>query len=170
MMRRMCSIYRLCRSCRPHPRWVTHLSLIVGLTMTGAVAASPAEVPVARYSSVQERPTPEQADPLAGVVTVSFPESVDSVGAAVAQALKTSGYRVADDAATYASRTVLFGLPLPQAHRMLGPIPLRMLLEMLAGPGHRLIEDPVHRLITFEGCSTSSTRPAANDPEQGRSE
>ena len=127
------------------------LSLIVSMTLAGAVAAAPAEIPVARYSSVQALPTPEQADPLAGVVSVSFPESVDSVGAAVVLALKTSGYRVADDAETEAVRTVLFGLPLPQAHRTLGPLPLRTLLETLAGPGHRL--------ITFERCDDSVSTP-----------
>ena len=170
MMRRMCPIYRLHRSCGHHPRWLAHLSLIVFTMLTIAVEASPAEIPVGRYSNVQAVPSPEQADPLAGVVTVSFPESVDSVGAAVALALKTSGYRVADDAETEAVRTVLFGLPLPQAHRTLGPLPLRTLLATLAGSGHRLIEDPVHRLITFEDCSTSSTRQTPNEPEQGRSE
>ena len=170
MMRRMCSIYRLCRSCRPHPRWVTHLSLIVGMTLTGAVAASPAEIPVARYSSVQALPTSEQADPLAGVVTISFPEPVDSVGAAVVLALRTSGYRVADDAATQVVRTALFALPLPEAHRMLGPLPLRTLLKTLAGPGHRLIEDPVHRLITFEKCGESSPSRILTESAWGRSE
>ena len=170
MMRRMCLIYRLCRRCSLHPRSVTHLSLIVGMILTGAVAASPAEIPVARYSSVQTLPTAEQADPLTAVAMVTFPESIDSVGAAVARALETSGYRVADDGATQVVRTMLFGLPLPQAHRTLGPLPLRTLLETLAGPGYRLIEDPVHRLITFDRCGESSSSRVPNESDRGRAE
>jgi type IV pili sensor histidine kinase/response regulator len=57
----------------------------------------------------------------------------------------------------------LFALPLPDAHRSLGPMPLQTALETLTGPAFRLVEDPVHRLLTFERChsieSTGSSIP-----------
>ena len=43
-------------------------------------------------------------------------------------------------------------LPLPAVHRNLGPMPVKRELETLAGPAFRLVEDPVHRLVTFERC------------------
>jgi conjugative transfer region protein (TIGR03748 family) len=170
-MQRMCPICRFSRSCHTYLRSAARFGLIVCATVSGTVAAvSQPEIPIARYSSVQALPTREQADPLAEVVTATFPVSVESVGAAVVQVLKASGYRIADDGATQAVRTVLFGLPLPQAHQTLGPLPLRTVLETLAGPGYRLIEDPVHRLITFDRCGESSLSRIPNESDRGRSE
>ena len=62
------------------------------------------------------------------------------------------GYRLAPEAAADASREVLLALPLPGPHRALGPMPVQTALETLAGPAFRLVEDPVHRLVTFERC------------------
>ena len=169
MMQPMRHTRRLRRSCCHHLTWLTRLSLIVAATCGGAASAvSPPEIPLARYSSVRALPTLEQADPLSEVVTITFPVSVKSVGMAVAEALKTSGYRIADDGATQVVRTALFGLPLPKAHQTLGPLPLRTLLEMLAGPGYRLIEDPVHRLITFDRCGGISSSRITNESDRGR--
>jgi type IV pili sensor histidine kinase/response regulator len=47
----------------------------------------------------------------------------------------------------------LFALPLPAVHHHLGPMTLREALETLAGPAFHLVQDPVHRLITFEQCA-----------------
>jgi len=171
-MQRMWPIVRTQCSSRRNPRPVARLSLLAGVMLSCAATATvpPPEIPVGRYSSVQALPTAAQADPLAAIVSVTVPESVDSVGAAVAQALESSGYRVADDAATQAARLALFALPLPNAHRVLGPLPLRTLLETLAGPGYRLIEDPVHRLISFERCGDISPHRTAHASEMGRPE
>ncbi len=138
-----------------HLRRIAHVGLIAVATLgcPAVAATNPIDVQVARYSSVRAVPTVVQTDPLADVVTIDFASLVESVGAAVAQLLKGSGYRIANDAATQSDRMTLFELPLPHAHRSLGPLPLRLLLQTLAGPGYRLIEDPVHRLITFERCS-----------------
>jgi len=172
MMQRMWPIVRTQRFSRRNVCPVARLSLLASVMLSCAAAATvpPPEIPVGRYSSVQALPTAAQADPLAAIVKLTFPESVDLVGAAVAQALKTSGYRVANDAATHAARSALFALPLPDVHRVLGPLSLRTLLETLAGPGYRLIEDPVHRLITFERCGDISPHRTAHASEMGRSE
>jgi type IV pili sensor histidine kinase/response regulator len=50
---------------------------------------------------------------------------------------------------------MLFGLPLPEAHRALGPMPLRLALTTLAGPAFVLVEDSVHRLVSFERCEAT---------------
>lgn len=113
------------------------------------------EMQVGRYSLLHTRPTVEQADLLSAIVTVRFPEPVRTVGEAVRHLLQDSGYRLADHRG--ASLTVLLGLSLPGVHRNLGPLTLRQALETLAGPVFRLVQDPVHRLVSFELCTSPAT-------------
>lgn len=117
--------------------------------------ANAAEVTVARYSTVQLAPSLAQRDPLAAPVVSVLPASVTRIGEAVETLLGPSGYRLASPLAAEAERAELLDLPLPEAHRMLGPLPLRTALAILAGPAFRLVEDPVHRLISFERCDQS---------------
>ena len=120
-----------------------------------ALEASAAEVTVARYSTVQPAPSMAQRDPLAAPVVSVLPASVTRIGEAVETLLGPSGYRLASTFAAEAERAELLDLPLPEAHHMLGPLPLRTALAILAGPAFRLVEDPVHRLISFERCDQS---------------
>ena len=83
---------------------------------------------------------------------IMFPVDVVTVGDALATALYSSGYRLAATEEADASRDILMPLPLPDAHRRLGPMPLRLALQTLAGPAWRLLEDPVYRLVAFERC------------------
>jgi len=117
-----------------------------------ALEASAAEVTVARYSTVQPAPSMAQRDPLAAPVVSVLPASVTRIGEAVETLLGPSGYRLASTFAAEAERAELLDLPLPEAHRTLGPLPLRTALAILSGPAFTLVEDPVHRLISFERC------------------
>lgn len=134
--------------------------VMVGLTSASTVLAD--EVQVGRYSTVRAAPTAAQANLLSALVTVAFPPSVTTVGQAVDHLLKPSGYRLAPQAFAEPSRTGLLGLPLPDAHRVLGPMSMQTALETLAGPAFRLVEDPVHRLVTFERCG--ATEPERSAP------
>ena len=79
-----------------------------------------------------------------------------------AQTLVVDRYTVLAATPTAAQQDLLGGidrimfpvdvLPLPDAHRRLGPMPLRLALQTLAGPAWRLLEDPVYRLVAFERC------------------
>jgi type IV pili sensor histidine kinase/response regulator len=128
--------------------------------MLGALLASleakAAEVTVARYSTVQPAPSMAQRDPLAAPVGSVLPASVTRIGEAVETLLGPSGYRLASPLAAEAERAELLDLPLPEAHRALGPLPLRTALAILAGPAFTLVEDPVHRLISFERCAQAT--------------
>jgi len=115
-------------------------------------AAHAAEVSVARYSTMQPMPSLAQRDLLAAPVVAVLPASVTRIGEAVETLLVPSGYRLSSPLAAAPERAELLNLPLPQAHRALGPLPLRTALAILAGPAFTLIEDPVHRLISFERC------------------
>lgn len=127
-----------------------HLPLAAACILGALLApleANAAEVTVARYSTVQRAPSLAQRDPLAAPVFSVLPASVTRIGEAIETLLGPSGYRLASPFAAE-----LLDLPLPEAHRTLGPLPLRTALAILAGPAFRLVEDPVHRLISFERC------------------
>lgn len=121
-----------------------------------SLEAKAAEVTVARYSTVQPAPSMAQRDPLAAPVVSVLPASVTRIGEAVETLLGPSGYRLASPLAAEAERAELLDLPLPEAHRALGPLPLRTALAILAGPAFTLVEDPVHRLISFERCAQAT--------------
>ena len=125
------------------------LALALLITVNAACAD---EVQVGRYATVQAVPTSAQVHLLLAMVRVQFPATVVSVGQAVERLLQPSGYRLASESAADPLRRTLLNLPLPEPHRMLGPMPLQVALETLAGPAFRLVEDPVHRLVSFERC------------------
>lgn len=114
-----------------------------------------AEVQVGRYSTLPAMPTVAQADLLATTITVSFPARIITVGEAVQYLLQRSGYRLATAPVIDPETADLLTLPLPAVHRHLGPITLTQALETLVGPAFRLIHDPVHRLISFELCTSA---------------
>ena len=153
------------------PRNFQPVLLVVFAVVGTFVAISPqlhaSEVQVGRYSVLRALPTVAQADLLSTTITVRFPERIQTVGEAVRYLLQRSGYRLADDHVANSATVKLLGLPLPAVHRNLGPIMLRQALETLVGPVFRLVQDPEHRLISFELC-TPVTR-AAHEPDSSLS-
>ena len=129
------------------------LLLIGGFALAPTVMANP--VTIARYSTIDPQPTEAQRDPLQATVTLSFPRGVKTVGQALQVALRDSGYRLAPSAAADPARETVLALPLPAVHRELGPMVLRSVLTTLVGPAYRLVEDPWHRLVSFERCIPS---------------
>ncbi len=111
------------------------------------------DVQVGRYSLFAATPTEAQVELLATTTTVRFPERIRTVGEAVRYLLQRSGYRLPTVESIGPDTVALFGLPLPAVHRSLGPMTLRDTLATLAGPAFYLVQDPVHRLITFERCA-----------------
>ena len=136
---------------------------VVGAYVTISPQLHASEVQVGRYSMLRALPTAAQADLLSTTITVRFPERIQTLGEAVRYLLQRSGYRLADDHVANSVTADLLGLPLPAVHRNLGPIMLRQALETLVGPVFRLVQDPEHRLISFELC-TPVTR-AAREPD-----
>jgi type IV pili sensor histidine kinase/response regulator len=122
------------------------------LGLVSSSVASAVEVQVGRYATLPALPTQAQIQLLSAIVNVAFPTSVMTVSQAVDHLLQPSGYRLSPQGTSEAIRATLLGLPLPEPHRVLGPMPLQTALETLAGPAFRLVEDPVHRLVSFERC------------------
>ena len=128
------------------------IACIVSLTLVNSPQAQVSEVQVGRYSMYSATPTVAQKELLSSLIKIQFPDRIQTVGEAVRHLLQGSGYRLAMAEVIEQDTLDLFTLPLPDAHRRLGPMPLQTALETLAGPAFRLIEDPVHRLLTFERC------------------
>ena len=70
--------------------------------------------------------------------------------------LAPSGYGLARVQAADPERAELLALPLPEVHRALGPMPLRLALQTLIGPVFTVVEDPLHRLVSFEWCDSQT--------------
>ena len=128
---------------------------VAGLGMAISPGVNAAEVQVGRYSTLPAMPTVAQADLLATTITVSFPARIVTVGEAVQYLLQRSGYRLAAGHVMASETADLLTLPLPAVHRHLGPITLKQAMETLVGPAFRLIHDPVHRLVSFELCTSA---------------
>ena len=136
-----------------HP--VTAIGICVAsLCAVASVNLQANDLQVGRYSLITATPTQAQAALLAATITVRFPERIQTVGEAVPYLLQRSGYRLATAESIGPDTAALFALPLPAVHRNLGPMTLRDALEILVGPAFHLVQDPVHRLITFERCAT----------------
>ena len=126
---------------------------IAGLCTLASVNLKANDAQVGRYSVIAAVPTEAQTDLLATTLTIRFPERIQTLGEAVRYLLQRSGYRLAKIESTGPDTVTLFALPLPVVHRSLGPMTLRDALKTLAGPTFNLVQDPVHRLVTFERCS-----------------
>ena len=126
---------------------------LAGICAVASVNLQANDLQVGRYSLFATTLTKAQTDPLQAMITVQFPDRVRTVGEAVQHLLQHSGYRLAGTEATGPASAYLMALPLPAAHRSLGPLPLKRALETLSGPAFRLVEDPVHRLVAFDRCA-----------------
>ncbi|MGH9961486.1 MAG: hypothetical protein ACREBC_30890, partial [Pyrinomonadaceae bacterium] len=61
-------------------------------------------------------------------------QSADNLGSAMRELLQGSGYRLAQGEVADPRLPALLALPLPEAHRDLGPLSIREALKTLAGP------------------------------------
>ena len=86
-------------------------------------------------------------------VATPIPASAGTVGAVVEVVLQASGYRLSSPPNADPARAQLLTLPLPAVHRELSNLTVRQALKTLAGPAFQLVDDPVHRLISFERCA-----------------
>jgi type IV pili sensor histidine kinase/response regulator len=131
-------------------RQLSNALAVLGLVSSSVGSA--VELQVGRYATVPASPTQAQIQLLSAIVNVAFPVSVVTIGQAVHYLLQPSGYRLSPQGTSEPIRETLLDLPLPEPHRALGPMPLKTALETLAGPAFRLVEDPLHRLVSFERC------------------
>lgn len=162
-------------SCFPHQYLAATSLLITAVLASGcAITAVPTEtstpanavsvsrtakpelIPIVRYGRytlVELAPTAAQRDLLLQIVDFNLPEDTNAlVGDGLRQVLKRSGYRLCQ---TTPTNTDFFALPLPEAHRRLGPMTLRDALLTLAGPAWELQAFETTRVICFTNPQSS---------------
>ena len=132
---------------------IKYLLGLVLVTTSILTVSAVDEIQVGRYSTMKTLPTEAQQNIFATVTNVQFDSSITTVGEAMRYLLEDQGIRLAVPRTQESQVHTLIALPLPQIHRQLGPISLRHALETLAGPVWRLVQDPIHRLVSFELCN-----------------
>jgi type IV pili sensor histidine kinase/response regulator len=105
---------------------------------------------LARYSVTALPTASVSADPLTMPVDIQFSPMVITTEQALVELLTPSGYRLASTIASCPSYASVLAWPLPAMHRHLVAPRLDHALELLAGPAHYVVFDPVHRLVSFE--------------------
>lgn len=153
-----------------NPTYLVMALSVAGICTLASMNLQANEIQAGRYSMLSATPTKAQADLLATTVTVQFPERILNIGEAVRHLLQRSGYRLASPEASGQDIDSLFALPLPAVHRNLGPMTLQDALETLAGPEFHLVQDPVHRLITFEHCAVDQLDQSNKHRNGGRTQ
>ncbi|TVR65508.1 MAG: hypothetical protein EA420_03055 [Candidatus Competibacteraceae bacterium] len=118
------------------------LTLAAALAAPGGAATEPLH---AGYALITERPVTTD---LAQTVYVRVRGRNLLEG--LQEILEGTGYRLADAAAADPEIWRLYVQPFPEAQRPVGPRALGAVLERLAGPAWRLVEDPVNRRVSFE--------------------
>jgi len=147
------------------PRWstVSLLTALVAGCASTAVPPVPLDEPITpiaaetetsvfipvvrqgRYTLAELAPMAAQRDLLLQVVEVALPQGVQTtVGDGLRHVLKRSGWRLCEGSAAVAE---LDALPLPAAHRVLGPMMLRDALLTLAGSAWELRVDERARRV-----------------------
>ena len=136
-------------------RTVTSVAII--LLTDKSMAGAPVDtnfIQLDRYS-LQSRIATEQSDLLSTDIHVRFPEMISTVGAAIDYLLQRSGYRRLNNTETNAAMS----LPLPRAHRKLGPWDLRTALTTIAGSSWEMHENPELRVIWFQIAGSEPLMP-----------
>ena len=98
---------------------------------------------LARYTLQSATAGAGQFDLLAALIEIEFPPHIETAGDAIDYVLLRSGYRRIETPA--ARRTM--DLPLPRAHRKIGPLDLRSVIKTLAGEPWHLHEDVIQRVV-----------------------
>lgn len=107
-----------------------------------------------RYTLVTAEARDDQKAPLKSIVNLSLGKDVFSVGDALREALKGSGYRWQSPDG---QDQLLNTLPLPSVIRELGPVSLGDALQTIAGEAWQLRSDTLHRVIWFDVKDTKQS-------------
>ena len=100
-----------------------------------------------RYTLVSIEARSDQALPLTTLTNVTLGRDIQTVGDAIHEVLKGSGYRWQSDGH---NDSLLNNLPLPAVVRRMGPVRLSAALQTLAGEAWILRMDNLHRVVWFE--------------------
>lgn len=104
---------------------------------------------VSRYTSISTVATEGQANPLATVVSFSFPPTVKTVGQAINYTLAQTGFSLAELSDLPEQTKYMLTLPLPSIQRNFTYVSVRSALQALSGDAFLLLVDPIRRVISY---------------------
>lgn len=107
------------------------------------------QVQTGRYSTIVAVPTTHQQQLLQVIISIVIPEYIRTVRETIRYVLKRSGYKLSEPKQYQNELAELFAKQLPEVHRHIGPMTLEDALTILTTPAFVLVEDPVHRLISY---------------------
>lgn len=100
-----------------------------------------------RYTLVAVGAQDEQRQPLSAVIAVSLGKEVVTVGDAINEVLKGSGYRWTRD---FTEDQLFDKLPLPEVARELGPLRVKDAIETLVGDAWVVEISDLYRTVRFQ--------------------
>ncbi|MGJ0624640.1 PilL N-terminal domain-containing protein [Xenorhabdus bovienii] len=117
-----------------------------------------------RYLLVSTAPTAAQRDPLSQLIDIHIPASQNpTVADAMRYVLRQSGYTLC---APEKTNDILYHQPLPSVHTQLGPVRLRTVLQIMAGPAWQLEVDEVQRVVCHHLRQGYQLPASAKSPQQ----
>lgn len=108
------------------------------------------QVQTGRYSAIVAVPTTPQHQLLQVIISIAVPDYIRTVRETIRYVLKRSGYQLSEPKKHQDELAELFAKKLPEVHRHIGPMTLEDALTILTTPAFVLVEDPVHRLISYQ--------------------
>ncbi len=104
-----------------------------------------------RYTLVRLNAVDAQREPLQAVVTLTFGKSVTTLGKAVEELLRGSGYHWQQEISeATVTDHMLYDLSLPSVLRTIGPLRLEDALQTIVGTAWTLKTNELQRIVWFE--------------------
>ncbi len=141
-------IYRYKSLCK-HIYLGAVISLVSVFSLT-VLAQSEKLIQTGRYLTINNQSPVEQLDLLSPIIQVHFLSDIKTVGDAIADVLRYSGYALIETSQQTHDLQNTLKKPLPFMQRDLGPLSLRQILSLLIGPAFHLIIDPLNRTVDFQ--------------------
>lgn len=106
---------------------------------------------IGRYSTVENKPSAAQVNPMLSIQKMHFPSNAKTVGDAVRYWIRFSGYALVSDKNLSTEASTLLKQPLPVVDKYLGPLSVKDGVEVLMGQGiFHLVQDPLNRKLDFK--------------------
>lgn len=125
-------------------QWACFMMLMLSvITLSETVWAKPSPlVQTGRYLTVDSTVPLEQKDLLSPLIQIHFLSDVKTVGDAIQEVLRYSGYSLVETSQQSQDLQNTLQKPLPLVQRDLGPMSLKQSLRVLIGPAFHLMVDP----------------------------
>lgn len=123
--------------------------MVLGVSSLSLAEEISSVMPESRYVSVQVGATPTQHNLLESVLSIHIPESLETIGEALAYLLYPYGLRLLNTEEARPEQALLLSLALPDPHRTLDPITLLDALKLLGGESFEVTINPVTRTVSY---------------------